>query len=116
MPTLRIEHAISDFATWQGAFGRFAKRRKEGGVLDERVMQLADDPHYVFIDLEFATVDEAQRFGQFLETQVWANPAQSPALEGSPCPETGATLAEVMGRLGHTTRRGHALAARCRRP
>lgn len=84
MPTLLIEHSISDFDTWHQAFGRFAARRKEGGVLLERIMQPVDDPHYVLIDLEFATVEAAQRFQQFLQTQVWSNPANSPALEGSP--------------------------------
>ena len=84
MSTLRIEHSISDFDIWNDAFGRFAARRKEGGVLHERIMQPINDPHYVFIDLEFATVDAAQRFEQFLKTQVWSSPASSPALEGSP--------------------------------
>ena len=84
MCTLRIEHAISDFAIWQEAFGRFSARRKEGGVLAERIMQPLDDPHYVFIDLDFASVEAAQRFHQFLQTQVWADPASSPALHGSP--------------------------------
>ena len=84
MPTLRIEHSISDFGTWHAAFGRFAAQRREGGVLDERILQPVDDPHYVFIDLEFATVEAAQRFQQFLETQVWSNPANSPALNGHP--------------------------------
>ena len=84
MSTLLIEHAISDFDTWYGAFGRFAGRRQEGGVLSERIRQPVDDPHYVLVDLEFATVEAAQRFQHFLETQVWSNPANSPALEGSP--------------------------------
>ncbi len=84
MPTLLIEHSVSDFDTWRDAFGRFAARRKEGGVLRERIMQPVDDPHYVLIDLDFATVEEAGRFQEFLETQVWSNPANSPALEGSP--------------------------------
>ncbi|ORI18116.1 hypothetical protein [Rhodococcus sp. 1168] len=84
MATLRIEHSITDFDTWNDAFGRFAERRKDGGVLAEKIMQPIDDPHYVFIDLEFATVEAAQRFQQFLETQVWSDPAKSPALEGSP--------------------------------
>ncbi|MDJ0361717.1 hypothetical protein [Rhodococcus sp. H29-C3] len=84
MATLRIEHSITDFDTWNDAFGRFAERRKDGGVLAEKIMQPIDDPHYVFIDLEFATVEAAQRFQQFLETQVWPDPAKSPALEGSP--------------------------------
>jgi len=84
MSTLLIEHAISDFDTWYDAFGRLAWRRQEGGVLGERIMQPVDDPRYVLIDLEFATVEAAQRFQRFLETEVWSNPANSPALEGSP--------------------------------
>jgi hypothetical protein len=84
MPTLLIEHSISDFDTWHAAFGRFAARRKEGGVLHERIMQPISDPHYVLIDLEFATREGAQRFKQFLETQVWSTQANSPALVGSP--------------------------------
>ncbi len=84
MTTLRIEHSISDFDTWYGAFGRFEARRKEGGVLRERITQPVDDPRYVFIELDFATVEAAQHFQQFLETQIWSNPANSPALEGKP--------------------------------
>ena len=84
MSTLLIEHSISDFDTWHDAFGRFAARRKQDGVLSERIMQPVDDTHYVLIELEFATVEAAQRFQHFLKTQVWSNPANSPALEGSP--------------------------------
>ena len=91
MPTLLIEHSISDFDLWHDAFMRFAARRKEGGVLGERIMQPVDDPHYVLVDLEFGTLEAAQRFQQFLETQVWSTPANSPALVGSP----RARIAEV---------------------
>lgn len=84
MPTLLIEHAVNDFETWRMAFGRFAERRKEGGVLQERIVQPVDDPCYVIIDLEFATLEEAGRFKRFLETQVWSTPANSPALVGTP--------------------------------
>ncbi|MEO7146859.1 MAG: hypothetical protein ABIW81_04525 [Terrimesophilobacter sp.] len=84
MTTLRIEHSISDFDTWYGAFGRFESYRKDGGVLSERITQPVDDPHYVFIELDFATVEAAQHFRQFLETQIWSNPANSPALKGTP--------------------------------
>lgn len=84
MPTLLIEHSISDFATWREAFARFADRRREGGVLAERIRQPVDDPGYVLVELDFATLGQSQGFLQFLETQVWANPASSPALVGSP--------------------------------
>lgn len=92
MPTLLIEHSISDFALWHDAFMRFAARRKDGGVLHERIMQPVDEPHYVLIDLEFVTLDAARGFQRFLETQVWSTPANSPALVGSP----RARIAEVV--------------------
>ena len=84
MQTLHIEHAITDFATWRAAFGRFAGARRDAGVRDERVHLPIDDPHYVVIDLDFDTVDEATAFLRFLETAVWSNPANAPALAGSP--------------------------------
>ena len=84
MPTLLIEHSITDFTTWHDAFARLAARRTEGGVTAERIMQPVDDPHYVLIELEFVTLEAAQRFQQFLQTQVWSNSANSPALKGSP--------------------------------
>jgi hypothetical protein len=84
MPTLHIEHAITDFATWKAAFDRLAERRTQAGVLAEHVKQPVDDPRYVVIDLEFPTIEAATRFLRFLETQVWSSPSNSPALAGSP--------------------------------
>jgi hypothetical protein len=84
MATLLIEHSISDFDTWHDAFGRFAGQRKEGGVVSERIMQPVGDPRFVFVELDFATVEAAERFKQFLETRVWSDPASSPALDGTP--------------------------------
>lgn len=98
MPTLLIEHSISDFDLWHDAFTRLAGRRREGGVVHERVMQPVDDPHYVIVELDFVTLVAAQGFRRFLETQVWSTPAGSPALVGSP----RARIAEVApaGHLG----------------
>lgn len=91
MPTLLIEHAISDFDTWYGAFGQFAARRKEGGVLRRRIMRLVGDPRFVLIDLEFATLEEAEHFSISLRLQIWSTSASSPALVGNP----RARIAEV---------------------
>lgn len=84
MPTLMIEHAISDFATWHDAFRRFSAQREASGVVRERICQPVDDPQYVLVDLEFESLEAAQGFLQFLETSVWSTPANSPALVGSP--------------------------------
>ena len=58
-----------------------------------RTVALANDPaeelpleaaSYVVVDLDFATVGEAAAFLTFLRDQVWAVPANSPALAGTP--------------------------------
>jgi hypothetical protein len=84
MPTLHIEHAISDLATWKSAFDRFAPAREQAGVRGHRIQQPIDDPHQVVIDLDFDTTDQAQRFLHFLQTTVWASPQNAPALVGAP--------------------------------
>jgi hypothetical protein len=72
------------FATWRGAFDRFAEQRRRAGVQRERIRQPVDDPHYVLVDLEFLTREAAQRFQAFLEAQVWNTEENSPALAGTP--------------------------------
>ena len=84
MTTLHIEHAISDFDQWLTAFQRFADARAQAGVRAHRVQRPVYDPNYVVIDLDFDTVDDAQRFLGFLQTKVWSSPQNAPALVGAP--------------------------------
>jgi hypothetical protein len=84
MTTLHIEHAISDFDTWSAAFERFADVRAKYGVRAQRIQHPVDDPRYVVIDLDFDTPDEAGRFLEFLQANVWASASNAPALVGTP--------------------------------
>jgi hypothetical protein len=84
MPTLHIEHPISDLDTWMTAFGRFADRRAAAGVTNERIWQAAGDEHYIVLNLDFTTTEQAASFLRFLETQVWTSPDTAPALAGAP--------------------------------
>lgn len=84
MSTLHIEHPITDFTTWSEAFARFAPRRREGGVVAERVTRPVDDPRYVVVQLDFTSRAEAEQFLDFLRREVWATPDRSPALAGAP--------------------------------
>lgn len=84
MPTLHIEHPITDFETWCSAFGRFADARRRAGVRAHRVQRPIDDPKYVVLDLDFDTTEEAEAFLRFLHTNVWGNRANAPALAGDP--------------------------------
>jgi len=84
MPTLHIQHSITDFETWVSAFERFAHARRQAGVRAQRVRRPVDDPNYVVIDLDFDSTDEAAAFRRFLETEVWGSQGNAPALVGSP--------------------------------
>jgi hypothetical protein len=84
MATLHIEHAITDLETWTAAFAALGDRRRQAGVSTETVRQPTGDPNYIMIDLEFPTAEQARRFLEFLEAQVWSIPASAPALVGSP--------------------------------
>lgn len=84
MPTLHIEHAITDFGEWGAAFAGFDEARSRAGVRDARVHQPVDDPRFVVVDLDFDSREEATAFLHFLETVIWQNPASSPALVGAP--------------------------------
>ena len=84
MATLHIEHPISDLETWLGAFSRFEDARANAGVRAQRVSQPVDDDKYIYVALDFDTVEEAEAFKGFLETRVWSSPNASPALEGTP--------------------------------
>jgi hypothetical protein len=84
MTTLRIEHSITDYATWRRAFDSFAATRDRAGVQHCRVLRPVDDQQYVCIDLDFATVDAAEQFLEFLQSSVWSDTSRSPALAGNP--------------------------------
>lgn len=80
--TLHIEHQIHDFDMWKAAFARLSEARVRAGVLSHRVGRPVGDDHHVVIDLDFAQVDEAERFLAYLRTQVWTSTQTSPALAG----------------------------------
>ncbi|HEY2594530.1 MAG TPA: hypothetical protein VGK33_11575 [Chloroflexota bacterium] len=82
MPTLHIEHPITDYDTWRAAFDGLIDARRKAGVVSGRVARPVDDPHYIVLGLDFDTTEHATAFLRFLETQVWASAATAPALAG----------------------------------
>jgi hypothetical protein len=84
MTTLHIEHQITDLPTWLRAFNSFAEARKAAGVLAQRIYQPADDERYIYVQLDFDQVAQAESFKTFLETVIWKSPEASPALAGQP--------------------------------
>jgi len=84
VPTLHIEHPISDLGTWLGAFNQFAEARRDAGVRAQRIHQPVDDDKYVVVQLDFETVEAAEEFKTFLESAVWQSRDLSPGLAGAP--------------------------------
>ena len=84
MTTLHIEHAITDLATWVGAFNQFQEARRNAGVTAQRIHQPIDDDRYIVVGLDFDSLDAAKKFKEFLEQVVWQNPDMSPGLGGTP--------------------------------
>lgn len=84
MTTLHIEHAITDFGTWKGAFDRFADAREKAGVTRHRIFQPLDDPKYVLIDLDFPATENAEEFLVFLHARVWSSGESAPGMAGPP--------------------------------
>jgi hypothetical protein len=60
MFVLRIEHPVPDYDGWKKAFDSDPVGRKTSGVRRYQVMRPLDDPHYVLIDLEFDTRQQAE--------------------------------------------------------
>ena len=75
MATLRIQHAVPDYAGWKRAFDSDPVDRKGSGVTRYSVSRSADDPNLVFIDLDFDQVDAAQAFLAKMEF-VWRGPGK----------------------------------------
>jgi hypothetical protein len=84
MFTLQIEHSIKDFDMWKAAFDRDPVNRAASGVVSHRIGRPVDDSHYVVVELDFATLEQAQRLLGNLKAKVWNSPVAAPALAGAP--------------------------------
>lgn len=84
MPILHIEHGITSYTEWKTAFDRFADPRAQAGVRRHMIRRPVADTHYVVIDLDFDTTEEAQAFLETLRERVWPSRQNAPALVGTP--------------------------------
>ena len=74
MPTLHIQHQVADYDTWKrNAFDADPIGRSAAGVHRHRISRSADDPNYLMIELEFASMPEAQAMQTALRN-LWRRP------------------------------------------
>jgi hypothetical protein len=74
MPILLIQHQVADFDAWKrNAFDTDPIGRAAGGVRKHRISRSADDPNDLIIELEFASMPEAEAMRAALR-DLWRNP------------------------------------------
>ena len=79
MATLHIENTLREYGAWKAAFDRFDRVRADNGVRSYRVTRSMREPHQIFIDLDFATTEEATTFVGILE-KIWRTPRSAEVL------------------------------------
>lgn len=75
MPTLHIQHSVTNFEGWKQSFDDDPADRKGSGVRRYSVSRSVEDPSLVMIDLEFDDTDAARGLLAKLE-RVWAGPVK----------------------------------------
>jgi hypothetical protein len=70
MPIVQIEYAVRDFEAWKTAFHNGPANRKEAGVQRYRILRPVGDPHYVIVEVEFESTEEARAFIDAMQ-DVW---------------------------------------------
>jgi hypothetical protein len=80
MPILQIQHKVRDFDRWRQAFDSDPVGRERGGVRRYQILQAADDPNFVVIELEFDSQDQAEAFGDRLR-ELWGRAGPELGLE-----------------------------------
>lgn len=62
MAVATILHRVADYDAWRKVYDSVADMQKEGGVTQESVHRMADDPNNVLVIHHFDTVDTARAF------------------------------------------------------
>jgi hypothetical protein len=73
VPILRIHHGVPGLEAWKRAFDADPLNRRASGVRRYAVYRTVGDPMVVAIDLEFATLAEAEAMLERLRA-LWVGP------------------------------------------
>ncbi len=57
-----IRHKVSDYANWKSAFDSHLNSRKHAGEIGFRVFHSTDDPHDLFLLLDWESAEAARKF------------------------------------------------------
>jgi hypothetical protein len=57
-----IQHPVADFQSWKKAFDSDPLGRARSGVTRHAIYRPADNPNFIVVNLEFASLEQAQNF------------------------------------------------------
>ena len=57
-----VHHKVADYGRWKEAFDSHLSVRKHAGETGFRLFHSAEDPHDIFVMLDWQTVEEARKF------------------------------------------------------
>jgi hypothetical protein len=70
MTTIHIQHRVADYAAWKKSFDSDPLGRAKNGVTRHTVYRPLDRPDEIVVQLEFDSLDRAERFLAALKT-MW---------------------------------------------
>lgn len=70
MPIVVIQHPVADFQSWKKAFDSDPLGRAKSGVTRHTIYRPADNPSFIVVNLEFASLEQAQKFLPTLQ-EMW---------------------------------------------
>jgi hypothetical protein len=79
--TLAVRHNVRDYAAWRKVYDELQPLRTQYGCTAQRVMQLPDDDHTVFITHDFPS---AQQAGGFADDPALRAGMEAAGVEGAP--------------------------------
>ena len=62
MPLLVVLHQVADYDAWRQVYDQSEPLQTAGGVLEDSVFRMTDDPSHVLVLRRFASADEAEAF------------------------------------------------------
>ena len=62
MATAMVRHGVADFDAFRKVYDSFGDAQREGGVIEESVHRLEEDPNTVLVVHRFARMDQAHTF------------------------------------------------------
>ena len=62
MGTIVLRHKVRDFASWKQQYDEHANARAAAGLINDRVLQIVDDPNDVVVIFEYQDLQKAREF------------------------------------------------------